>query len=293
MKVLICGSSVLLGSNCMEVFKKDGMEVIGTYFSYPQDGLMQLDTLDLKEEQILQINEFAPDVVMHCGALTHVDYCEDHVDESYQKTVTSTKNLIQIANNVNAKFVFISTDYVFDGKNGPYIETDPVNPLSVYGKHKLEAENEVRQSSSSYLIFRITNVYGKEARNKNFVSRIVEQAESNDKMVLKLPFDQFATPTNARDLARAISLILKNNLEGLFHLSSIEYMNRVDLAWEVLKHYPQADYTLEALSTESLNQKAPRPLRGGLQRLKFTEAFPEFKWTTVSDFVNSTLQNRE
>src|SRR5690606_41675199 len=81
-----------------------------------------------------------PDVIVHCGALTHVDYCETNQEESYQKTVVSTHNLVAIAKACGSRFVYLSTDYVFDGEHGPYRETDPVNPISIYGAHKLQAE---------------------------------------------------------------------------------------------------------------------------------------------------------
>ncbi len=285
MKVLICGASGLIGSNCMQVFRQGGQEVLGTYFSFPVEGLIQLDTLDLDSTDLSAVEDFIPEVIIHCGALTHVDYCEDHVEESYQKTVQSTLNLLELAQKYQSKFVFLSTDYVFDGEAGPYVETDAPQPLSVYGKHKLEAERAVQKSGLSYIIARVTNVYGDEIRDKNFVSRIVKKATQGKTLQLKLPKDQYATPTNANDIARALQQLLLDAHEGVYHLSGLEYMNRVDLALEVLSHFPEVSYELLPISTASLQQKAPRPLRAGLLRLKFSDLYPEFRWTTVSRYV--------
>ncbi len=287
MKVLVCGASGLVGSNLMKVLKANAIDALGSYFSYPLDDLVQLDTLNLSHENTKEVMDFGPDVIVHCGALTHVDYCEDNVEESFEKTVQSTLNLLELANELNAKFVFISTDYVFDGADGPYLEEEEVNPVSVYGRHKLEAEKWVQEKSEDYLILRITNVYGDEARNKNFVSRILEKAEKNEDIELVLPVDQFATPTNAHDIAGALVELLKANKKGIYHLAGLEYMNRVDLALNVLKFVPQASYTIKAMETAELNQKAKRPLNGGLIRTKFSQEFPLFDWTSLGQYLRS------
>src|SRR5690606_16530504 len=145
-------------------------------------------------------------------------------------TVQSTRNLVALARKCKARFVFISTDYVFDGVNGPYREDAAVNPLSVYARHKLEAETLALKELEHTLVLRITNVYGNELRNKNFVARIVEQCREGRKLTLKLPYDQFASPVNAWDIARAMYLLLKNKKEGIYHIGGSDYMNRIELA---------------------------------------------------------------
>src|ERR1039457_2059458 len=98
---------------------------------------------------------------VNCSKLLghHVDYCEQHPEESYTKTLTSTKNIIKIAEKFKASIIYISTDYVFDGKSGPYDESATVNPISTYASHKLEAEQLVVNQSDHNLILRVTNVY--------------------------------------------------------------------------------------------------------------------------------------
>jgi dTDP-4-dehydrorhamnose reductase len=285
MKVFIAGASGLVGGQCLQYFTQQGWEVTGSYFSYPVDGLVYYNTLEADANNFDLVG-WKPDVIVHCGALTHVDYCETNVEESYLKTVKSTDTLVQVAKQIGSGFVYFSTDYVFDGVSGPYKEDDPVHPLSVYGRHKLEGEQLVLREIEQALVLRVTNIYGDEARGKNFVARIVSQIEAGTSLTLKLPYDQFAHPTNAADLARALHLLLRDGKRGVYHLGGTDYMNRVELALRILKHYPQASYQLEPISTASLQQPAARPLNGGFIRAKFCAEYPEFLFSNVDDYLN-------
>ncbi|PZF73657.1 SDR family oxidoreductase [Taibaiella soli] len=285
MKVFIAGASGLLGGNCLKHFSEQGWDVKGSYFSYATDNTVYYNTLQPEDPNNFDIAAFAPDVIVHCGALTHVDYCEQHPEESYTQTVTSTINLIAVAKKCNAKMVYISTDYVFDGKNGPYTEEAPVNPISVYGRHKLEAEQMVLNEIPGALVLRITNVYGEEARGKNFIARIVQQCEEGKELTLKLPYDQFASPTNAWDIARAMFVLLRDGKSGIYHTGGTDFMNRVELALTVLKHFPGAKYQLIPLDTASLQQPAARPLIGGFVCMKFRKEYPEFLFSNVDDYL--------
>jgi dTDP-4-dehydrorhamnose reductase len=291
MKIFISGASGLVGSNCLKHFLANNINAVGTYFSYALPDIFYFDTLNLDNPANFDVMNFKPDVIVHCGAMTHVDACETSIEESYNKTVQSTLTLIGLANTLNAKLVYLSTDYVFDGKRGPYFEDDTVNPLSIYAKHKLEAEEAVIKNSANHLVLRITNVYGNEARNKNFIARIIQQCMANEPLKLTLPYDQYATPVNAYDVARAMLLLLQNNKNGVYHIAGTDYMNRVDLAMNVLKYFPEAKYELNPISTATMNQPAKRPLLGGLQKVKFSEAFNTFIFTTVDDFVKLSINN--
>lgn len=287
MKVFIVGASGLVGSNCTKHFSQQGWEVMGSYFSYPTEGTVFYDTLHPDSPDNFDIKAFQPDVIVHCGALTHVDHCETNPEESYTKTVQSTINLVALVQECNARFVYISTDYVFDGKGGPYTEDADVNPISVYGRHKLEAEQLALKELSNTLVLRVTNVYGDEARGKNFVARIVDQCRNGQMLTLKLPYDQFASPTNAFDIARAMFVLLRDNKDGIYHIGSTDYMNRVELALRVLQYFPAAQYDLIPVSTEELKQPAARPLRGGFIRMKFSSEYPDFLFSNVDDYLRA------
>lgn len=290
MKILIVGASGLVGGNCLTYFKSKGWDCLGTHFGFKTDHTSFFDTLELDNPQNPDFETFKPDYILNCGALTHVDYCEENPHESEQKTLIAQRNIIKLAQKLNAKLIYISTDYVFDGENGPYLEDDIQNPLSVYGKHKQLAEQETLAHSSLNLVLRITNVYGDEIRGKNFVARIISQIKNGDKLSLKLPIDQFATPVNAKDIARALYLLINDKKSGVYHIASTDYVNRVQLAQKVLSYYPEAHYDLIAIKTSELNQPAKRPLLGGLKSYKFLQEYPTFVFSNLDDYLKEKVQ---
>jgi dTDP-4-dehydrorhamnose reductase len=285
MRILIIGASGLIGSNCLRYFRQQGHRVLGTYFSFPAEDTVFLDTLNPRNPKNADLDAFSPQVILNCGALTHVDYCEQHPEESEQKTVQSHRTVLEWASKYQAKVVYISTDYVFDGQNGPYTETDTVNPVSVYGKHKLQAEELTLLHSARNLILRVTNVYGDEERGKNFVSRIIRQAKDKQKLTLTLPVDQYATPVNGWDVARALHLLLMDDKSGIYNIASTDFLNRVELALKVLNYFPGAGYELIPRFTAELGQAAKRPLRGGLITAKFSAEYPRFLFSSVDDYL--------
>jgi len=290
MKVFIIGASGLVGSNCLAYFKEKGWEAVGSYFSFQTDNTIFYDTLMPDHPENFDVADYAPDVIVHCGALTHVDHCETHEQESYEKTVLSTKNVVALAKQCNARMVYISTDYVFDGKNGPYKEDAPVHPISVYGRHKLEAEETVLKEIPHSLVLRVTNVYGDELRGKNFVARIIDQCRNKQKLTLKLPYDQYASPANALDIARAMYLLLRDNKDGIYNIGGNEYINRVELAEIVLANFPDAEYEMIPISTAEMKQPAARPLRGGFINDKFLSVYPDFVFEKVDHYVKRTIK---
>ena len=289
MKVFISGASGLVGGNCLKHFTEQGWNAVGSYYSFATDNTVFYDTLNPEHPDNFNVVAFAPDVIVHCGALTHVDYCESHEEESYEKTVQSTINLVKLATACNARLVYISTDYVFDGVNGPYTEDEPVNPISVYARHKLEAEQIALRDIANTLVLRVTNVYGNEVRGKNFVARIVDQCRNKQKLTLKLPYDQYASPANAWDIARAMFVLLRDGKTGVYNIGGTDYVNRVELALRVLSYFPEAEYDLIPISTADLKQPAARPLLGGFLKVKFSNEYPDFLFGNIDSFMKDTL----
>jgi dTDP-4-dehydrorhamnose reductase len=289
MNVFIIGASGLVGGNCRKHFIEKGWNVKGSYFSYKTDETVFYNTLVPGHPENFDVAAFMPDVIVHCGALTHVDYCETHPDESYEQTVTSTRNVIALARQCNARLVYISTDYVFDGRHGPYTEEDAVNPLSVYARHKLEAEQMALKEIEGSLVLRVTNVYGNELRGKNFISRIIDQCKNNQRLTLKLPYDQYASPANAWDIARAMYVLLRDNKRGIYHIAGTDYLNRVELALRVLSYFPDAEYDLIPMNTEELKQPAARPLLGGFVKKKFSNEYPDFLFGNVDSYLKENV----
>ncbi len=115
-----------------------------------------------------------------------------------------------------------------------------------------------------------------ELRGKNFVARIIDQCRNKQKLTLKLPYDQYASPANAWDIARAMYLLLRDNKHGVYNIGSTDYLNRVELALRVLSYFPDAEYDLIPISTEDMKQPAARPLLGGFIKAKFSDEYPDF-----------------
>lgn len=283
MNILVIGASGLVGYNCYVFLKRQDINVLGTHRHFPTSFTQKFDTIVLGDEENNILNSFKPNVIIHCAALTNVDECETNVEKSYSQTVISVKNVIRIATKYNSKVVYISTDYVFNGINGPYKETDDVDPINVYGEHKLLSEILIREHCSNNLIVRVTNVYGDEIRGKNFVSRLL--STPNDVKKLKLPIDQFATPINAADIAKAIYHLIIDNKFGIYHLASTDYCNRYQLANMIIDTQKYHKWQFEPVKTLELNQVARRPLMGGLLAFKFVNEYPYFRFTNVSEYI--------
>lgn len=293
MKVFIIGASGLVGKHCLSYFRERGWTVEGSHFNYATDTTCYYNTLHPQDSKNFDVLSFKPEVIVHCAALTAVDYCENHEEESYKHTYMSTQHACELAIKCVARIVYISTDYVFDGENGPYKENDTPNPINVYGKHKLLSEQLVLTSIKDALVLRVTNIYGDEERGKNFVARIVQQCQQQDKPFhLKLPYDQFATPIDAHDIARAMHCLIRDTKIGIYHLASTDYMNRVELALRIRSYFGNSHLiNIEPIDSFTLNQCAPRPLVGGLLKIKFTTEYPTFVFNTVDQYLSSIIKN--
>jgi dTDP-4-dehydrorhamnose reductase len=283
MRVLVVGASGLVGGNCFSLFRNDKKNhVVGTFLKFPVEGLLHFDPEndhDLSNEKKQKY-----DVIIHTAGFTNVDQCEIDSTISFKSNVETTSLLCDLAQQTYAKLVFISTDYIFNGTSGPYTEESKPDPLNVYGRHKLEAERVIAEKLSNYLILRVTNVYGDEARSKNFVSRLLMDAQSGVEKEIVVATDQYATPVNAYDIARSIEVLVESDSQGVYNIAGNEYISRLELAKMVIEKMPSNVKVSGKITTE-LNQIAKRPLRGGLLNTKFLKQFPNFKFEPVSDYL--------
>lgn len=291
MKILIVGASGLVGSHCLKYFSEKNIKVIGTYRNFKTEGTYFFDPLQENCFTFLQELNFKPEVIIHCGALTNVDYCEEYPEDSEKLTLTSTKIIAEYCKKTGAKLVYLSTDYVFDGLNGPYSENEETNPINIYGIHKLKGE-KIAEKIEDHLIARITNVYGEEERSKNFIAHLLKLIEAKTEKIFNLPYDQFATPIYARDIAKMLYLLIVDGKSGIYHLASTDYYNRFQLANKVKSYFENSDHlSLTPTSTDTLQQKAKRPLLGGLLNNKFINEYPTFKLTNVDAFILKMIKN--
>lgn len=258
---LIIGASGQVGEHLFQQAVTSGLEAIGTYYSFPVPGLYPLDLRRAEEVHSL-LWKVRPAVVYVPASLTNVDYCESHPEESYAINVLSICNLVRVTKSLGVKLVYFSSDYIFDGKAGPYREEDSANPLSVYGQHKLLAEHYIALHSESYLIIRTTWVYGWERQGKNFVLRLIRNLKEGKEV--KVPVDQVGNPTYGPNLAQAVLELVQREAVGVYNIAGPERVNRYAFACAVARAFGLDPSLIKGLPTEELGQTARRPLRGGL-----------------------------
>lgn len=261
MKALIIGASGLVGSHLMQACHRRGWDVVGTYHNFSQSGLMRLQLTDAADVQSL-VQQSQPDVVFLPAFRSNVDYCEQHPDETYQINVAGSLNVARAARDAGAKLVFYSSDYVFNGRGGPYREADEPDPICAYGWQKLEVERKISKLLENFLILRVTVVYGHEAQDKNFVSRLVKTLEGGQ--VLKVPQDQVGSPTLVDDIAEASCRLVEAGATGIFHVAGPERMSRYQFAVEVARVFGLPAENIVPVTTAELGQAALRPLEAGM-----------------------------
>ncbi|MCX7821425.1 MAG: dTDP-4-dehydrorhamnose reductase [Brevinematales bacterium] len=212
MNVLVTGSNGQLGSEIKELSKKEDINFRFT-------DVIELDITNYREiEKFFLNHQF--EIIINCAAYTAVDKAETEKEKARQINSYALKNLARIANKTNALLIHISTDFVFDGKkNTPYTEIDKPNPLSIYGKTKLEGEKIALKEAKNLIILRTSWLYS--SYGNNFVKTIIKNAR--EKKNLRVVYDQVGTPTYARDLAQVIISICKKNpkkIKEIFHYSN-------------------------------------------------------------------------
>lgn len=262
MRALVLGVSGQVGGALVKALSARGHTVTGTYATVPVDDATRLD---LRDHQSLErlIREVAPHWIFCPAGLTHVDWCEDHPEEAFQINVAGPLVAARAGSALGAGFVYYSSEYVFDGKNGPYSEEDPSRPLSVYGKTKLQAEQVVLVEIPRALVIRTTVVYGPERQRKNFVYQLLGRLRAGE--VVRIPVDQLSSPTYNQDLAAASVELAEREAKGVFHVAGPDVLDRYAFARLACQVFGVDASHLEPVTTASLNQRAPRPLRGGLR----------------------------
>lgn len=258
---LVIGASGQVGEHLLQHLVETGKDSSGTYYKHPRPGMHWLDIREDKTVAEL-IKVIRPTVVYLPASLTNVDYCECHPDAGYESNVIGTRNVLRATNAAGALLVYFSSDYIFDGANGPYAEGDVARPLSAYGRQKLLSEHYIALHAGRYLIVRTTVVYGWESQAKNFVQRLIERLQRGE--VVSVPVDQFGSPTYAPNLVAAVVELVDKGFEGLFHVVGPRVISRYDFAVAAAQAFGQDPSLIEATTTEALGQAAPRPLKAGL-----------------------------
>ena len=261
MRALVIGASGQVGAALVDRLTTRGHDVVATHHRVAQPGTRPLDLTDTIATERL-IAETEPDWVLCPAGLTHVDYCEDYPEAAMAVNRDAPAVAAQAAAKRRAGFVFFSTEYVFDGTNGPYAEDDPINPLSIYGLSKLQGERHVQAENPRAAIVRTTVVYGPEPQGKNFVYQLLRRVRGGEPM--RVPRDQVTTPTYNVDLADATVELIEREVYGITHLAGPVVLDRYAFALEVCATFDLDPSLVKPVDTETLGQRARRPLRAGL-----------------------------
>jgi dTDP-4-dehydrorhamnose reductase len=234
-----------------------------TYRSVKVDDFIQLDATDAERTEEV-FSEIKPDTVILSAAMAWVDKCEKEPELARKNNVEALQNVLNsMKKHGGERMVFFSTDYLFDGKDGPYSENALFHPLNVYGKLKLECEQILEKSGLNYIILRTTGVFGWEKQGKNFLYRVFKNLGNNQPLVV--PDDQYATPTYVKDLVSAAMKLLEGKNYGIFNVVGPEFMNRVELATKFANGFGFDASLISGKPTSEFTSVAPRPLRAGFK----------------------------
>lgn len=262
MRALIVGASGLLGHALYRRWTERGWDVAGTYREFALDGLRRLDVLEPGSLDAL-LEELKPRVVAFPASIPHVDYCQQHPEETRRLNVDATLSAARAAREAGARFVFFSTDYVFDGRRGGYTESDAPAPLGAYGRQKLEAERGLLAVPGA-LVLRVCGLFGWEFRQKNFVLQAVRRLKAGERF--QAAEDQSYTPTYVPFLADAVGDLAERGAEGLLHLAGSERLSRVEFARAAAEAFGLDAGLVEPVGSASLTRPgaAPRPADSSL-----------------------------
>lgn len=262
MRALIIGASGQVGGALAALCVRRRIEVYGT--SRKGQGFLYLDLAD--PASIAAVFEKAgPELVLLCSAMTHVDNCERDPVLAARINAAGPALVAGECRKAGSKLVYFSTEYVFDGARGPYGEDDPVNPISVYGRTKLEGERAVLELKGA-LAVRTTVVYSHNPASRNFIMQLISNHRSGARM--RVPSDQFSNPTYAPELAAAVLDLAEKGASGIYNVVGPDWLSRYDFALKACAAFGFPPAFLEPRSTSSLGQAAARPLRAGLKTEK-------------------------
>lgn len=260
MKVLVTGAKGQLGHDVVKELKKRNIECLG----------VDIDNFDIADELATSafITNYYPDCIIHCSAYTAVDKAEDNPELCKRVNADGTRNIAKICKEVDAKMIYVSTDYVFPGTGEHEYETDdPTGPLGVYGKTKLEGELAVKEILDKYFIVRISWVFGK--NGNNFVKTMLHIGKERDEV--NVVCDQIGSPTYTADLAQLLCDMVITEKYGTYHATNEGICSWAEFTHEIFK---LAGYRTKVnfIPTSDYPTKAKRPLNSRMSKRNLVKA---------------------
>ncbi|KST67689.1 SDR family oxidoreductase [Mastigocoleus testarum] len=259
-KLLITGASGFLGWYLCQIARKE-YSIYGTYLSHqieiPGTKTLKVDLTD--ENQLKQVfQDIQPTAVIHTAALSQPNFCQTHPQESYKINVIASKNIAELCAGASISCIFTSTDLVFDGKNAPYKETDPVNPVNTYGEQKVMAEEEMLKCYPMTAVCRMPLMFGAATPTaKSFIQGFIETLQQRKE--LNLFTDEFRTPVSALTAAQGILLVLDKQINGSIHLGGRERISRYEFGKLMVKIFQLANGKIKPGRQQDVKMAAPRP----------------------------------
>ncbi len=274
MRVLVTGANGLVGKKIAQQLSKNGnLEVYATSLKKINlDGITAFTSNLLNANINQMVEDIKPDALIHCAALSSPDACDVDRFAAKRMNVELTQRIVSACEDYHVRLVFLSTDFVFDGQKGSYIEDDTANPINYYGESKLEAEKIIHKANIPSAIIRTSLVYGYEQKlsRPNILTQVIEYLGKNQ--TYKVPTDQIRTPTYAKDLAIAIEQICLNDVNGLFHVSCDEVISVADFAKTIATTFGFSTDLLQSIKSSELPQAALRPKNTSLVIKKIKDA---------------------
>ena len=278
-KIIITGANGLLGQKLVYLLaNQENVHILATArgdcrFSVPKT--LTYQSLDITDTEACEslFDKFKPDVLIHAAAMTQVDTCEDERETCDLINITGVSNLIKAIGHRNTHFVHISTDFIYEGDEEEYFEDSKVNPLSYYGRSKWKSEQLFEQVTFPYSILRTVLVYGvlEDLSRSNIVLWAKSALEKGEK--INVVDDQYRCPTLAEDLACACLQVVQKNATGVYHVSGKDFLSILELVFEIADYWGLNKALINSISTDSLNQKARRPLKTNLNLSKAKQWF--------------------
>lgn len=314
-KILVTGSNGLLGQKLTDLILQENQNLQENNKHHQENLPIQLiaasrgpnrhpirqdyqyEELDLLDNERLQqvFEQHRPDCVIHTAALTHVDQCEENPELCNRLNVDLVRDLIALCEADGTHLIHLSTDFIFDGLQGPYREEDQPNPLSVYGQSKLESEALVKQASCPWTIIRTILVYGilPDLSRSNIVLWAKGALEKGQE--IRVVQDQWRMPTLAEDLAQACLNAAMSKVSGVFHVAGNELMAITEIVEQVASFWKLDSSLIQPIDSATLNQKAQRPGRTGFHLEKAITQLgyrPKTFWEGLQ-LVDHQLRKRE
>jgi dTDP-4-dehydrorhamnose reductase len=265
MKVLLTGANGFVAYYIIQTLLQNNVQVIATtkttnqlQIQHANLQFLQLDFTNAQQTQQV-ITQAQPTHIIHAGAISKPDDCEQNQPLAYQINVQGTINILQAAQQINCHVLFISTDFVFNGLTGNYTETNAREAVNYYGQTKILAEDAVMAYTGSYSIARIALVYGKPLAGRNNIITTVKTHLQNNQPY-QVFTDQLRTPTYVQDVATAIQLMLQKNATGIYHISGNHIISPYQMAIETANFLKLDASLIQPVTRDTYTQPALRPL---------------------------------